>query len=135
MIRILKLIKKHHKLKASFPMNSSTVHKRGIKSEFPRYDAFFSKLRNVNLLEKDHSDYQNLLSCGLKTEEALSKMKISKSPPSGEGSYQFLLAICNKENMCTFKHFLRRYNNKNFVPTLEAMQKCQLFITRKELTC
>ena len=47
-------------------------------SELPPYDAFFSKLRNVNPLEKDNSDYQKLLSCGLKTEEALSKRKLSK---------------------------------------------------------
>ena len=46
-------------------------------SEFPPQDAFFSKLRNVNPLEKDYSDYQNLLSSGLKTEKALSKMKLS----------------------------------------------------------
>ena len=51
-------------------------------SDLPPYDAFFSKLRNVNPLEKDHSDYQNLLSCGLKSEEALSKKKLSKEPPS-----------------------------------------------------
>ena len=37
--------------------------------------------------------------------------------------------------MCTFKDFLRWYNNKDVVPTLEAMQKCLPFITRKELTC
>ena len=53
-------------------------------SELPPHDAFFSKLRNVNPLEKDYSDYQNLLSSGLKTEEAQSKMKLSKPPPSGE---------------------------------------------------
>ena len=38
------------------------------------YDSFFSKLRNVNPLEKAYSVYRELLSCGLKTEEALSKM-------------------------------------------------------------
>ena len=76
-------------------------------SEFPPYDAFFSKLRNVNPLEKDYSDYQNLLGSGLKTEEALSKMKFSKPPPSGEENYQDLLDIWNHENMCTFKDFLR----------------------------
>ena len=32
-------------------------------SELLPYDAFFSKLRKVNPLEKDHSDYQKLLSC------------------------------------------------------------------------
>ena len=36
--------------------------------------------------------------------------------------------------MCSFKDFLRWHNNKD-VPTLEAMQKCLFFITRKELTC
>ena len=53
-------------------------------SELPPYDTFFSKLRNMNPLKKDFSDYQTLLSSGLKTEEALSKMKLSKPPPSGE---------------------------------------------------
>ena len=92
-------------------------------SELPPYDAFFSKLRNLNPLEKDHSDFQKLISCGLKTGEALSKMKLSKSPPSGESNCTFLHGIWNHENMCSFKDFLRRYNNKDVVPTLEAMKK------------
>ena len=77
----------------------------------------------MNPLEKDYSDYQNLLGGGLKTGEALSKMKLFKPPPSGEDNYQYLLDIWNLENMCTFKDFLRWYNNKDVVPTLEAMQK------------
>ena len=64
-------------------------------SDLPPYDAFFSKLRNVNPLGKDYSDYQKLLSCGLKPEEALSKMKFSKPPPSGEENYQYLLDTWN----------------------------------------
>ena len=102
-------------------------------SELPPYDAFFSKLRNMNPLEKDYSDYQKLLSCGLKTEEALSKMKLSKPPSSGEQNYQFLLDIWNHENMCTFKEFLRWYNNKDVVPTLEAMQKMLVFYRKKRI--
>ena len=101
-------------------------------SELLTYDAFFSKLRNVNPLEKDYSDDQNLFSSGLKTEEALSKRKLSKPPPSGGESYQYLLDLWNHENMCTFKDFLRWYNNKDVVSTLEAMQKCLPFITRKQ---
>ena len=62
-------------------------------SELPPYDAFFSKLRNMNPLEKDYSDYEKLLSSGLKTEEALSKRKLSKPPPSGKENYQYLLDI------------------------------------------
>ena len=76
-------------------------------NELPPYDAFSSKLRNVKPLETDYSEYQNLLSCGLKSEEALSKMKLSKPPTSEEESYQYLLEIWNHENMCTFKDFLR----------------------------
>ena len=100
-------------------------------SELPPYDAFFSKLRNVNPLEKDYSDYRKLLSSGFKTEEALSKMKFSKPPPSGEENYQYLLDIWNHENMCTFKDFLLWYNNKDVVPTLEAMQKMLAFYHKK----
>ena len=100
-------------------------------SELPPYDAFFSKLRNMKPLEKDYSDYQKVLSSGLKTEEALSKMKLSKPSPSGEENYQYLLEIWNHENMCTFKDFLRWYNNKDVVPTLEAMQKMLAFYHKK----
>ena len=77
----------------------------------------------MNPLEKDYSDYQNLLSCGLKTEEAPSKMKLSKPPPSGKENYQSLLDIWNHEIMCTFKDFLRWYNNKDVAPTPEATRK------------
>ena len=100
-------------------------------SELPPYDAIFSKLRNVSPLEKDSSDYQKLLSSGLKTEEALSKMKFSKPPPSGEENYQYLLDIWNHENMGTYKDFLRWYNNKDGVQTLEAMQKLLAFYHKK----
>ena len=104
-------------------------------NELPLHDAFFSKLQNVNPLEKDYSDYQKLTFCGFKTEEALSKMKLSKPQPSPEENYQVSLDIWNQENMCTCEDFLRWYNNKDNVPTLEGMQKCLPFITRKELTC
>ena len=89
----------------------------------------------MNPLEKDYSDYQKILSSGLKTEEAQSKMKLSKPPPSGEENCQYLLDVWNHEKMCTFKDFLRWYNNKDVVPTPEVMQKMPAFITRKELTC
>ena len=100
-------------------------------SKLPPYDAFFSKFRNMNPLEKNYCDYQKLLSSGLKTEEALSKMKLSKPPTSGEENYQYLLDIWNHENMCTFKDFLRWYNQKDVVPTLETMQKMLAFYHKK----
>ena len=85
----------------------------------------------MNPLEKDYSECQNLLSSGMTTEEALSEIKLSKRPPSGEENYQYLLDIWNHENMCTFKDFLCWYNNKDVVPTLEAMQKMPAFYHKK----
>ena len=73
--------------KGFFPYEWFDCPQKMINSELPPHDAFFSKLRNMNPLEKDYLDYQKLLSCGLKTEEALSKMKLSKPPPSGEENY------------------------------------------------
>ena len=61
------------------------------------------------------------------TEEVLSKMKLPKPPLSGEENYQYLLDLWNHDNMCTFKDFLRWYNKKDVVPTLEAMQKRLVF--------
>ena len=59
--------------KGFFPYEWFGCPQKMNNSELPPYDAFFSKLRNVNPLEKDHSDYQKLLSCGLKTEEGFMK--------------------------------------------------------------
>ena len=70
--------------KGFFPYEWFDCPQKMHNSELPPYDAFFSKLRNVNPLGKDYSDYQMLLSSGFKTEEALSKMKFSKPQPSGE---------------------------------------------------
>ena len=58
-------------------------------------------------------------------------MKLSKPPPSGEENYQYLLDIWNHENICTFKIYLRWYNNKDVVPTLEAMPKMLAFYHKK----
>ena len=58
-------------------------------------------------------------------------MKLSKPPPWWKRNYQWLLDIWNHENMCTFKDFLQKYNNKDVVPTLEAMQKMLVFYHKK----
>ena len=58
--------------KSFFPYEWFDCPQKMSNGELPPYDAFLSKLRNVNPLEKDYLDYQNLLSCGLKIEEALS---------------------------------------------------------------
>ena len=81
------------KTKGFFPYEWFDCPQKMNNSELPPYDAFFSKLRNKNPLEKDYSDYQNLLGIRLKAEEAQSKKRLSKPPPSGAENYQYLLDI------------------------------------------
>ena len=104
-------------------------------SELPPYNAFCSNFRNVNPLERDYSDYQKALSCGLQTEEALSKMKLSKPPPSGEENYQNLLDIGFMRICVHFKTFYASTTTETFSQHSKQCKNCLLFITGKELTC
>ena len=54
-------------------------------------------------------------------------MKICSAPPTGQENYSHLQAVWKSQNMRTFKDFLKWYNNKDVVPTLEAVQKMMKF--------
>ena len=53
----------------------------------------------------------------------MQKLRITCPPVTGEKNYAYLVEVWEKEKMTTFKDFLRWYNNKDVIPTLEAMQK------------
>ena len=59
-------------------------------TELPPYDAFYSKFRSCNPLEAEYTYYVNLLKSGLTTEQAVVKLRLSKSPPTGIENYQYL---------------------------------------------
>ena len=102
-------------------------------TELSPYDAFYSKLRSYNPLEAEYTDYVNLLKSGLTTEQAVIKLKLSKPPPTGIEKYQYLQQLWKQEQMSSFKDFLRWYNDKDVVPTLEAMQKMIDFYHVKDI--
>ena len=60
---------------------------------------------------------------GLTREQAVVRLKLSKPPSTGIENYQYLQQIWKEEQMSAFKVFLRWYNKKDVVPTLEARQK------------
>ena len=97
------------------------------KPELPPYDAFYSKPRSCNRLEAEYTEYSNLLKNGLTTEQAVMKLKRSKLPPTGIEIHLYLQQIWKQEQMSSFKDFLRWYNKKDVVPSLEAMQKVIAF--------
>ena len=97
----------------------------------PSYDDFFSKLKNCNPLDKDAADYKKLLDSGLNRERALKKLKLKDVPLTGEENYKYLQSVWTNKAMKTFRDFLCWYNNKDVVPTLEAMQKMMEFYHNK----
>ena len=102
------------------------------KTQLPPCETFLSKLRNSNPPENDYLAFKTLKVRGETFKEALSKLKLSQSPPTGQEKYQYLIAVWKQENFCTFKDFLRWCNNKDAVPTLKAIQKVVDFYHNKE---
>ena len=101
--------------------------------ELPPYDSFFNKLRNINPPEKDYNDFENLTNSSLSTEQAVCKLRLKHVPPTGDEKYTYSQSICLSEGMKSFKDFLVWDNNKDVVPTLEAMQKMIEFYHQKEV--
>ena len=101
--------------------------------KLPPYDSFFSILRNNNPLEKDYNDFQNLVYSGFTTEEEVAQLRMDRLPPTGAENYSYLQNVWVSEGMKSFRDFLMWYNNKDVVPTLEAMQKMIEFYHQKEI--
>ena len=53
----------------------------------------------------------------------MKKLGLKTKRTTGLENYNYLKSIWEQEKMTTFRDFLRWYNNKDVVPTLDAMQK------------
>ena len=114
---------KTKKTKGFFPYEWFDSPEKRNNKKLPPYDSFFSVLRNSNPLGKDYNDFQNLVNSGLTTEQAVVKLRTDRIPPTGTENYSYLQSVWGNNNMQYFLDFLKWYNNKDVVPTLEAMQK------------
>ena len=117
--------------KGFFPYEWFVCPEKMNNKELTPHDSFFSILRNSNLLEKDYNDFQNLVNSGLSTEQAVAKLRMDRIPPTSAENYSFLQSVWEKNNMENFSDFLKWYDNKVVVPTLEAMQKMIEFYHNK----
>ena len=109
--------------KGFFPYEWFDFPEKLNKKELPPFDSFFSILRDSNPLEKDYNDFQNFVNSGLTTEQAVAKLRIDRIPPTGAENYSYLQSVWENHNIQYFSDFLKWYNSKDVVPTLEAMQK------------
>ena len=109
--------------KGFFPYEWFDCPEKMNNKKLPPYDSFFSVLRYSNPLEKDYNDFQNLVNSGLTTEQAVVKLRMDRKHPTGAENYSYLQSVWENNNMQEFSDFLKWYNNKNVVPTLEARQK------------
>ena len=124
---------KREETKGFFPYECFDNPEKLNNKELPPHDSFFSKLRNINPLEKSYNGSENLTTSGLSSEQAVCKLRLNKIPLTGDENYAYLRSIWLSEGMKSVKDFLMWYNNKDVVPTLEAMQKMIEFFHQKEI--
>ena len=124
---------KSSETKGYFPYEWFDSPQKLENKELPSYESFYSKLKNCNPLEKDYKDYESLIQSGACHEAALKKLRLKEKPLTGTENYNYLHQIWQSKNMTSFKDFLKWYNNKDVVPTLEAMQKMLSFYHDKDI--
>ena len=94
-----------------------------------------SSSADCNPLDEAYSQYQSIVNSGCSSEEVLKKLRVSWVPPTRQEKYAYLLQVWKNNDMQSFKDFLRWCNNKDVVPTLEAMKKKIEFYHSTELIC
>ena len=86
-------------------------------SELPKYECFFSSLKNNNVLSEEFDKWNG----------------IGDQPKTGFENYTDLLSIWKEQKMKTFKDFLVYYNNKDVGPFVKAIENMQLFYIENQL--
>ena len=69
----------------------------------------------------------------LASKEALSKLILRQLSTTSQENYQNLTSVWPQGNICTLRDFLCWYNNKDVVPTQQAMQKIVDFYNNKRI--
>ena len=75
--------------------------------ESPSYEAFFSKLRNNNPLDKEFIHYEKLRKSRFDEQQPFKKLQIKTVPPFGLDNYNYLQETWNKNKITVFKDFLK----------------------------
>ena len=118
-----------------FPYEWFNCPKKMNSKELPPYDSFFGVLRNSNPLEKDYNNFQNLVNSGLKTEQAVTNLRMDKIPLTGAENYSYLQSVWENSNVQYFSDFLKWFNNKMLFRHWRQCREWLNFNTTRELIC
>ena len=80
----------------------------------PPYESFYSRLKNANVLDVEHSEWREDGSVGV-------------PPADGRAKYQELLRIWHDKGMTKFEHFVEHYANLDTGPFVQAAEKLQKY--------
>ena len=89
-------------------------------NSLPPYETFFSKLKNANVLEIEHAEWEI-------------KGRIGHEPETGHSKYKELQKIWENKGMQTFEHFLHHYANLDTGPFVKAAEKLQKYYFQMEV--
>lgn len=110
-----------------FPYEHVKSIKNLEETSLPPYEAFFSKLRGVNVLEEEHVQYEKLISQGCSQNEVFKKLGIKAVPESGADRYCFLQSLWKDRNMKSLKDFLKLYLEHDLTPFMKAVENMESF--------
>ena len=120
--------------KSYFPYEFLTSFAKLDHTELPPYDAFFSSLKNCNVLEEEYSRYKTFIEVDKFAENvALKKMNLKRKPLTGREIYRELCAIWRERGMRTMRDYLIYYNNLDVVPFCKAVTKMLEFYMSREI--
>ena len=94
-------------------------------------DFFLQNLQNFIPLQKKHQDYENMKNNGVTMEFTLTELKLSVRPSTKSENYHYFEKLWCRERMHTCQDFLWKFNKRDVVSNLEAMQKMSNFYHEK----
>ncbi len=97
-------------------------------TELPKYDDFYSSLKQCNVLEEEFLQYSNLMKKHKNDrKKVLKMMKLSDPPKTGCEKYIEVQNIWKDNKMSTFKDYLHYYNAADVQGFVLAVQKMLLY--------
>lgn len=89
----------------------------------PPYEAFYSDLKQGNILEEEYKEFSNYLNDGFSEAEALKMLDLKSVPLTGRAIYDELKVIWDREGMSTLRDYLIYYNNLDSFPFIGCIDK------------